>query len=326
LDNIDEKIINNYQRNLPITENSFDVIADDLQIPIDTLLDRIKNLKEHGVISRIGAVFRPNTIGVSTLAAMAVPKDKITKIAKIINKFTEVNHNYQREHRYNLWFVITADSQTNLNKTIDDIKKKTVHSMLVLPMLKEYHIDLGFDLKHNQAKNINTIQETKKIKLNDVQKISIQAIQQGLPIKKKPFKALAKNFNIDEIVLINTLLELQQLYIIRRFGVIIRHHELGYKHNAMWVLNIQDNKVDGVGKKLAKIENVNLCYLRPRISPDWNYNLFCMVHGKNRQNVINLINKIATDYNLNMQDSQILFSTHRFKQKGAFYIKNSSHK
>ncbi len=109
-------------------------------------LDMVRELQERGVISRVGPVFRPNRIGVSTLAAMSVPADKLECVARIVSAFPEVNHNYERDHEYNLWFVVTASSEEHLDIVLYEIEQHTEHSLMSLPMLDDYFIDLGFKL------------------------------------------------------------------------------------------------------------------------------------------------------------------------------------
>jgi DNA-binding Lrp family transcriptional regulator len=99
-----------------------------------------------GKIARVGAVFAPKRIGASTLAAMAVPPEKLAAVAEAVNRFPEVNHNYEREHRYNLWFVVTAGSEGRLQAALGAIEQAAGWPLLRLPLLQEYHIDLGFSL------------------------------------------------------------------------------------------------------------------------------------------------------------------------------------
>jgi hypothetical protein len=86
-------------------------------------------------------------VGASTLAAMAVPPGRLAAVAAMVNTFAEVNHNYEREHRFNLWFVITAPDQASLERVLDEIRRRAGLPVLNLPMLAEYHIDLGFQLQ-----------------------------------------------------------------------------------------------------------------------------------------------------------------------------------
>jgi DNA-binding Lrp family transcriptional regulator len=111
------------------------------------LLAWLQALQDDETISRIGAVFRPNRIGVSTLAAMAVPESKLQTIADVISSYPSVNHNYQREHHFNLWFVVTAENETLLHAILTDMEQRCGLRVLSLPMEKDYHIDLGFPLQ-----------------------------------------------------------------------------------------------------------------------------------------------------------------------------------
>jgi hypothetical protein len=98
-------------------------------------------------VSRVGAVLRPNTVGVSTLAAMAVAPERLDAVAQLVNGYAEVNHNYEREHRLNLWFVATAPDSARLQAVLNEIADRCGLEVLVFPLIEDYHIDLGFDLK-----------------------------------------------------------------------------------------------------------------------------------------------------------------------------------
>jgi DNA-binding Lrp family transcriptional regulator len=113
----------------------------------DEVLAALAHLKASGAISRVGAVIRPNTVGVSTLAAMAVPAARLEEVAVLVSGYPEVNHNYEREHRLNLWFVAAAPDAARLAAVLDDIGARTGLEVLAFPMLADYHIDLGFDLR-----------------------------------------------------------------------------------------------------------------------------------------------------------------------------------
>ncbi len=143
---LEKKILNNYQQRLSLSLTPFEDMAKDLGVSESKVIQSIESLQERGVISRIGPVFRPNRVGVSTLAAMSIPDYELDYIARIISAFPEVNHNYQREHYYNLWFVVTASSTEHLDIVLHEIEQYTEHSLMSLPMLEDYFIDLGFEL------------------------------------------------------------------------------------------------------------------------------------------------------------------------------------
>ena len=146
IDAIDKSIINAYQDGFPLVSQPYKLIADEFDITEDDVIQRLKQLKESKIISRIGAIITPNTIGVSTLCALAVPVDKLEETARIINSFTEVNHNYQRSHEFNLWFVLAAQNERHLNKTLTMISSQTGMPVINLPLQTAYYLNLGFSI------------------------------------------------------------------------------------------------------------------------------------------------------------------------------------
>lgn len=143
---LERKILNDFQHNLPLSATPYADMACQLGIGEGALIGMLDELHKRGVISRIGPVFRPNRVGVSTLAAMSVPVEQLECVARIISAFPEVNHNYEREHDYNLWFVVTACSEEHLDIVLHEIEVHTGYPLMSLPMLEDYFIDLGFKL------------------------------------------------------------------------------------------------------------------------------------------------------------------------------------
>ncbi|MEN8802458.1 MAG: Lrp/AsnC family transcriptional regulator, partial [Thiogranum sp.] len=112
-------------RNFPLEPAPFSQIAQRLNTSPETVLKTLRELQNKGAVSRVGPVFRPNTVGASTLAAMAVPADKLETVAAIISEFPQINHNYKREHRFNLWFVVTDENIAALTETLGTIQLRT---------------------------------------------------------------------------------------------------------------------------------------------------------------------------------------------------------
>jgi DNA-binding Lrp family transcriptional regulator len=144
---LEQRLLNEFQQGMPLTPNPYADIAKQLGVYETTVLETLRRLQTEGVVSRVGAVFRPNRIGASTLAAMSVPQAELDKVAAIVSDFVEVNHNYEREHRYNLWFVVVAADEDRLQEVLSQIEASSGYTVLDLPLLNEYFIDLGFDLK-----------------------------------------------------------------------------------------------------------------------------------------------------------------------------------
>ncbi|MCG6890773.1 MAG: Lrp/AsnC family transcriptional regulator [Gammaproteobacteria bacterium] len=144
---LEQRLLNEFQQGLPLTSEPYADIARQLGVYETTVLETLHRLQTEGVVSRVGAVFRPNRIGASTLAAMAVPAKQLEDIAAIVSSFAEVNHNYEREHHFNLWFVVVAADEQHLQDVLAEIESSCAYPLLDLPLLNEYFIDLGFDLK-----------------------------------------------------------------------------------------------------------------------------------------------------------------------------------
>ena len=140
------KLLDDYQRGFPIAPRPYRVIADATGLSEAEVIKIYASLKEKGALGRIGAVVAPNTAGVSTLAAIAVPPSRLAEVSALISAQSEVNHNYEREHGFNLWFVVTAADSRALENVLRRIERLTGLEVLDLPLVKSYHIDLGFPL------------------------------------------------------------------------------------------------------------------------------------------------------------------------------------
>ena len=157
------------------------------------------------------------------------------------------------------------------------------------------------------------------MELNDRDRRLIAAIQDGLPLVPRPYAAIGERIGIGEAEVIAGLRRLIADGVIKRFGVIVRHRELGYRANAMVVWEVSDARVGDAGRNLAALPFVTLCYRRPRRPPAWSYNLFCMIHGRDRGTVEALVDQASAVAGLEDLPRAVLFSRRRFKQRGARY-------
>lgn len=137
-------LINAYQRGFPLTPRPFARVGEELGLSEENVLEMLTGLMEKGVLSRIGAIVAPNRTGVSTLAAMEVPAGRLDGVSTLVSAHKEVNHNYEREHRLNLWFVATAPDAGKLADLLSSIAAETGLKVIDLPLVEAYHIDLGF--------------------------------------------------------------------------------------------------------------------------------------------------------------------------------------
>jgi len=146
LTDLDHQLLNDFQREFPLWDRPFEMIANRLGVSEEEVISRLNHLKDAGLIHRIGATVRPHAVGASTLAAIAVPPERLREVADIVSAFGEVNHNYERTHAYNLWFVVTASDDNRLNEVLSEIMERTGLDVLNLPLEEAFHLDLGFEL------------------------------------------------------------------------------------------------------------------------------------------------------------------------------------
>ena len=146
-DALDRRLLNEFQRGFPLTDRPFAEIARRLGSEEDEIIERLRRLSAEGAVSRVGAIVAPHAVGWSTLAALAVPADRLEDVARIVSGYPEVNHNYEREHRFNLWFVVTAEAEDAVADVLEDIEHRTGLRPLDLPLLEPFHLDLGFALR-----------------------------------------------------------------------------------------------------------------------------------------------------------------------------------
>ena len=146
----------------------------------------------------------------------------------------------------------------------------------------------------------------------------LTALEGGLPFVPRPYRALGEALGLGEEEVIARLERLIETGVIRRFGAVVRHRALGYVANAMVVWDIADEDVTAAAETMVAFAFVTLCYRRPR-RRGWPYNLFCMIHGREREIVQGQVNEVRAALGSLVRDHTVLFSTRAFKQRGARY-------
>lgn len=153
--------------------------------------------------------------------------------------------------------------------------------------------------------------------LCDTQQLELRRLlERGLPLQSRPYLLLAEQIGASEQAVLAQVQHWNDDGLFRRFGLVLHHRALGFRANAMLVMDIPDHQVDNVGEQLSTAPGVNLCYQRPRRLPHWPFNLFCMVHGRERTAVQAHIAQMLAQHGLAEVPHRLLFSTRAFKQRG----------
>jgi len=144
---LERALLDEFQRDFPLEPRPYEVLAGKFGTSEETILSVLRSLIDDGRISRIGAIATPHSAGWSTLAAMAVPASRLAEVAALVSNFPEVNHNYEREHRLNLWFVVTGEDRAHVASVLEEIEFSTGLPVVDLPLLESFRLDLGFPLQ-----------------------------------------------------------------------------------------------------------------------------------------------------------------------------------
>lgn len=317
-------LVDRWQRGFPLDVRPYAAMADEEGMSEADILGLLERLVQDRVLARVGATVRPNTAGASMLAAMRVPPDRVDEVAAVVNREPTVNHNYEREHEINLWFVLTGASQAALAASLARIRTATGCDVLELPLERAYFIDLGFGLTGGASRRIQGPLRTKAdhvsgptAAIDDSDRRLLAILADGLPLTSRPYAELAARLGLTEGDARERIGRLLANGIITRLGLIVRHRTLGFRANAMAVWDVPDDDVERVGQLFAAQPFVTLCYRRPRRLPDWPYNLFCMVHGLARDSVAAQVSSLTGLGGLERHDHAMLFSRRCFLQRGA---------
>ena len=145
MNDLDRRIINHLQDGMPVCERPFATVAEQLNITEDRLIGRVQALLDDGTLSRFVPLYDVEKIGgIYSLVAMQVSREDIDNVISVINSYPEVAHNYERDHEFNLWFVVALDTTERLPSLLTDIEDRTGYRVYNMPKLGEYYVGLKF--------------------------------------------------------------------------------------------------------------------------------------------------------------------------------------
>ncbi|WP_248517445.1 siroheme decarboxylase subunit beta [Salinarchaeum laminariae] len=346
IDEVDARILDGFQSGFPIEQRPFRAVAEAIGTDEADALDRVEALLDRGLLRRFGPVLNPPVIGASTLAALKVPEgdgirggeaesDRFDAVAEIVNGHEQVNHNYRREHEWNMWFVVTAGSLDRRDAILDDVAAETGLEPLVLPMLTDYYINLEFPVVNDDrfaresgaatGVEATRIAESARGDLSAFDADLLLAIQGGFPLSTTPYRDIAESLSASAAAydatvedVLDGVRRLREAGCIKRIGCVVNHVATGFDSNCMVVWDVPDDELDERGRTVGGLPSVTLCYHRPRRPErDWPYNLFTMIHGRDADAVDAKVDELASE-NLPVEHER-LFSTATLKQTGARY-------
>ncbi|WBY03173.1 Lrp/AsnC family transcriptional regulator [Ramlibacter tataouinensis] len=318
------QLLNRLQRDFPFEPQPFKAVAASLGLGESQAIERLRGLRQRGVLGRIGAVWNPGAGGAAALCALAVPPARLAEVAQLVSDEPTVNHNYEREHDWSLWYVLTAGDARRVRETAARLAQQAGTPSLFLPMVRAYRIDLGFDLCGTHAPALAApFVQPRGTPVAAAERPLAALAEQGLALVPRPYDLWAAELGWPLEAVLQLLRRWQAGGTLRRFGAVVRHHEAGFGANAMTVVQAPAAQVDSLGAALAAQPGVTLAYQRV---PDtgWPYNLYFMVHGRERAVVQHLIAQALARSGAHRHPHATLFSGRRFKQTGGRYFTDAA--
>ncbi|NQT19323.1 MAG: radical SAM protein [Planctomycetes bacterium] len=320
LDDVDKRILSVIQTGLPVAEEPFHALSRQLGLAPDDVISRTARLCTDGPIRRLGPVFDSHSLGYSsTLVAARVPEDRLREVAELVSRLDGVTHNYRRRHRYNLWFTLTAPTSEAIDTILESLRRQTgIDDFYSLPALAVYKIKVDFQLVPKQQSQPVADKSSKPAsKLSDDEKKLVRLLQDGLPVIAQPFDEPARVLGCTQQRVVEQIAQWLDAGVIRRFGAVVNHRQLGFVANGMCVFNVSPDCIDAIGERLAGYAEVSHCYHRSS-APGWNYNLFAMIHGQSKEEVLALAARISGE--LELTDYEVLFSSDEYKKVSMRYF------
>lgn len=327
METLHREIINTMQGGFPLCHRPFDKVAEALGLSGERLIDAVSFLLKQGYLTRFGPLFNAERFGGGlTLAAMSVPDDAFEQTVTLVNGFSEVAHNYARDHHYNMWFVVATEKPQQVSEILGEIENRSGFKVLNMPKLREFHLgfkihigDQGMDTAPIQSANTGDIC-SENVEDNNTpdtcERTLIHLLQEGLPLISEPYRHVAQRAGLADDDLLERLETMLRRGWIRRIGVVPNHYRLGLRGNGMTVWELPEEEIERLGTQVGAMSFVSHCYHRPTYLPSWPYNLFAMVHGGDRDVVVQKTASLFRSLAPHVRRHEILFSSRILKKTG----------
>lgn len=326
LDDIDRRILDLIQSKFPLVPQPYVILAEQAKTCEGDVLERLQRLRDVRIVREISAIFDSVRLGYrSTLATMAVDPARIEEVADIVSAHPCVSHNYERDHRFNLWFTMTVPPDVSVDGEIGNLARTAgADDFLVLPATRRFKIGVDFSLgtRKTDAGQSSTAPLPKEDEelpsFTDREIDAIRALQRDLPLVTRPFESVAAEFGFEEAGLLEQAKRFLDTGIMRRYAAVLRHQHVGYTSNGMGCWAIPPERIDEAGRLGAAERAVSHCYERPAFPPRWPYNFFTMVHAQSDDEVREIIERLRGG--LQPTDYIVLFSHREFKKQRVRYF------
>ena len=318
VDQKDRELLQWLQDEFPVTERPWLAGGAKLGMTEEEVLSRMQRLSAGGIIRTVHTILQKpkKESGNSTLIVMRVPEENIPDTIPVINNYPSVTHNFLREHEYNLWFTVNTGSEQELERTIAEIKQRTgvrENDILDLRTVKVFKTDVRFRF-FDGAHITRTRRDPPIITqgMDEIDRTILSTTQHGIPLAVEPFRKISEQSGVDQGEVLSRLDRQVRQGIIKRIGGSFNQRKLGITANAVVAWKVPENLVEDAGKKLSLYDEVTHCYERRTVPGVWDYNMFTVMHGYDRQSVETCAERLAGV--IGNDDYRVIFSTRQFKR------------
>jgi DNA-binding Lrp family transcriptional regulator len=317
----DNRLLGMLQSAFPLSREPYHDIGIELGMAADDVIRGIIDLKKKGIVRQVSPVLDARRLGFqSTLVAMKVEDARIKSAEKYLSGHPGISHGYEREHEFNIWVTLSLPPGTDLQAEVQDISARcSAQAVIALPATRVFKLRTDFSRTEDTPAEelISTGSGLPgRARLSQADRQVINGLQHDLPLCPDPFSLLAHGIGMDVEKMLVHGRSLLRRGIMRRYGASINHRNAGYRANAMTCWVVPAGKVVRLGRLLASSRQVSHCYERAA-NRLWHYNLFTMVHSRDKTACLRAIEKMAAGTGLT--DYAVLFSVKEFKKTRILY-------
>lgn len=323
MDDLDRQILNEIQWKFPLVSRPFDELAERFGTTPQIIKERLVALKRSGILRQLSAIFDTRRLGYrSSLVAAQVDPQELERAAELINRHPGVSHNYERNHKFNLWFTLAVPPGSDLKSEVERFRQiPGVIKIRLLPTIRLFKIGVKLDMV-GKGEKVSPSEPRKGAAASrfvpvEEDKVFVRELQKDLEITDRPFLPAARRLGMTEGQVFERLRHYEEIGVMRRFAAILRHRDAGFTANGMIVWRVPDDRIMEVGETLGAFPQVSHCYQRP-VYPDWPYNVFSMIHCRSEAEACEMADTIHRQ--IGIDEYRILFSAREFKKTRVEYF------
>jgi DNA-binding Lrp family transcriptional regulator len=317
----ESRLLGILQSGFPLSREPYADIGIMLGMAAEDVIRAITGLRNKGIVRQVSPVLDARRLGYqSTLVAMKVEVPCIKSAEGYLSAHPGISHGYQREHEFNIWVTLSLPPGTDLQAEVQDISGRcSARAVIALPATRVFKLRTDFSRADDTPAEEHISNGSGlpgRARLSQADRQVINGLQHDLPLSTDPFAPLAQGIGMDAEKMLAHGRSLLRRGVIRRYGASINHRNAGYRANAMTCWDVPAGKVVRLGRLLASGRQVSHCYERAT-NHLWHYNLFAMVHSRDKTACLRAIEKMAAGTGLT--DYAVLFSVKEFKKTRILY-------